>query len=497
MVKASKVHPFRTSLLLAALALASVVPNTGFRSPPRHDGAGYAVLGWSLSKGLGYREGSHPATPPHTHFPPFYPLILAGLFQVNGASLIAAHGLSVACTVAATIAFWCWLRQFYPSRIACLVGSALAINWTWGRIGGSLLSEPLFCLLSALALLATRGARTDQPQRGLVLGVLLAACLLTRHVGVCLVGAVVFDLLLRRRLAVTAVSLVTSLVCLLPWLTWLQRVGRGSQANLFEVEGLVSLVGHQLLFYLRRIPDQLVGPFVEIATVYVKRPQVSAVFTIGAIAFTLLVTLGWCRTLTRRRQRLAGLVPLGTLTLLLLWPFTEAGRFLIPLVPFLLVGAVEGLTLLLRRLRFRHPRRQAAWLILIISLPYPLYAIATQRAEAQRNTYRDFDAACAWIARNASTPGPILTHYAADLFWQTGKKALATEGEDLPSIDRLITQYGVAYLLIDENPFTNAPLDPLSRYVAARPGHVRLVWGPRGAVTIYAVQVEPSRASAP
>ena len=53
--------------------------------------------------------------------------------------------------------------------------------------------------------------------------------------------------------------------------------------------------------------------------------------------------LGWARTLSRPRRRLAGLIPLLTIALLTIWPYTEAGRFLIPLIPCLLIGAVEGL----------------------------------------------------------------------------------------------------------------------------------------------------------
>ncbi len=43
----------RSPLLLAALALASVVPNTGFRSPPVVTEPVTQFRGWSLSKGLG------------------------------------------------------------------------------------------------------------------------------------------------------------------------------------------------------------------------------------------------------------------------------------------------------------------------------------------------------------------------------------------------------------------------------------------------------------
>ena len=226
---------FPASLLLVALAMTSVLPNTGFRSPPRFDGAGYALLGLSLSSGLGYREGSHPDMPPHTHFPPVYPLVLSGLYRTSGTSFPAAHALSAAFTVAATIAFWCWFRRIYPSRTALLLGSALAINWTWGRMGGAIQSEPLYCLLSALALLAASGPRANRPQRGLLLGLLFAASILTRHVGVCLVAAVILDMLLRRRVALAVVTLVTTSACLVPWLAWLHRVGQWLAGQLIRV----------------------------------------------------------------------------------------------------------------------------------------------------------------------------------------------------------------------------------------------------------------------
>ena len=44
--------------------------NTRFHSPPRFDGAGYAVLAESLLAGQGYREIDHPERPPHAHYPP-------------------------------------------------------------------------------------------------------------------------------------------------------------------------------------------------------------------------------------------------------------------------------------------------------------------------------------------------------------------------------------------------------------------------------------------
>src|SRR5438045_2728178 len=99
--------------IVAALAAASVAGNTAFDAPPRFDGAGYAVLGRALATGRGYRELDHPDEPRHAHFPPGYPVALAVLGRLAGPSTPAAHALSLACTVAATLAAWCWFRTLY------------------------------------------------------------------------------------------------------------------------------------------------------------------------------------------------------------------------------------------------------------------------------------------------------------------------------------------------------------------------------------------------
>ena len=184
-----------SGLVLAIVAVASVGLNTDLQAPPRFDGAGYAVLGEALATGRGYREISDPATPRHAHFPPGYPAALAVLWWSTGRSVAAAHVFSVACIVAAVLLAWRWFLTIYSRRVALLLGLALAVNWTWGRVGGSIQSEPLYIFCELLAVLvAVQAGRRDGIAIGMVLGLVLAVCVLTRHVGVCLIAAVVLDL---------------------------------------------------------------------------------------------------------------------------------------------------------------------------------------------------------------------------------------------------------------------------------------------------------------
>ncbi len=177
-------------VMVVLVAALSVGLNADLHEPPRYDGAGYSVLALSLIEGRGYREIDRPDAPPHDHFPPGYPLTLAGLWMVTGRSVVAAHRFSIVCTVAAAWLAWRWFRRVEPSGVADALGLALAANWMWGAVGGAIQSESLYLLLGIIVL---NVARVTGWRASLGLGVLLGLSVLTRHVGICLVVAVLID----------------------------------------------------------------------------------------------------------------------------------------------------------------------------------------------------------------------------------------------------------------------------------------------------------------
>ncbi len=478
--------------LVALVAAVSAALNADLDEPPRFDGAGYASIATSLAEGHGYRQADHPDRPPHAHFPPGYPLALAALWGVVGRSAPAAHILSIACTTAAAVATWAWLRRRDRRAPAILLGLAVAVNWAWGRTGGSIQSEPLALLLGASALLASdRAARRGDLGSGALLGLLTGAGVLVRHAGAAMAAALLADLLIRGRFRAAAAGLVAAAVVVAPWAAWVAIAPAPSQADLVPHGGLGAIVGSNALFYMRRLPDALAGPIVEVGTVFAPR-FAAAADVVGAVG-TGVMLAGLALAAQRQRRRPIALATLATLALLLLWPFTEAGRFLIPMVPGLVVGAAEAVGRAARRRGFRRPRTWAAGLVLAASLPYPLYAIASGRAAAARSAHAEFDAACGWIARRADRPGPLLTRYPGEAFWQTGRPGIAPpEGATPAELERLIADRGVAYLLIDAGRFAAATADPLARLVADRPGRYPRAWPPaadggRPAVAVFAV----------
>jgi hypothetical protein len=500
-----------TGCAIATVSVAGIGASAQWRSAPRFDGAGYAVLAQALRNGQGYRAMDHPDAPLHAHFPPGYPCALALVWRVTGVSDLAAHFFSCLCTVGATLATWLWFRRIESARAAFLLGMALAANWLWLRTGSAIQSEPLYLLLGQLTIIvAARSADRPEirPTRLCLLSLLSAWCLLTRHVAVGLVAAIVLDLALRGRPKDAFLIAFLTAILVSPWIGWVAKVGSSgtSQAALLarSGDGWLERLGHQAAFYVERIPDQITGPFVEVATRFGSSRWTAVAARLWAVLATGVIATEWLRALRRPRRRLAGLVPFITLSMLIVWPYTEAGRFLIPLVPFILLGAVDGLSRVLRLLgrsigaSFRSSRLRnfAACLVLAASLPYSGYTLVTGRSRAVEASQRDFDAACAWISGRATPPGPVLSRHPGEVFLRTGRQGLEVSSSertgdrdaDPESIDRTITRYGVAYLLIDKERYAESPKSPLEHYVARYPDRIRWVWGAEnGSVAVYEV----------
>ena len=469
--------------------------NTDLAAPPRFDGAGYAVLGEALATGRGYREINEPGAPRHDHFPPGYPAALAFLWSLTGRSVVAAHVFSIVCTTAAVLLAWQWYKTLYSPALALALALALSLNWTWGRIGGSIQSEPFYLVCEMVAILAaTRAGRRDRLTDAVVLGVALATCTLVRHVGLFLVAAVMIELGIRRRWKTLVVSGTTAALCILPWCFWLASVQHHSQVGLLTAENLPARLREQILFYVQRLPDQLTGPFVEVATVLHRFSAFIIVANTWAIVISGVILWGWMRTLATPRRRIAGLVGFTNLALLLFWPFTEAGRFLIPLVPFLLDGLLEGIASILALLPRSRPRIWSIGMILALSVPYSAYSIMGRRADAQRRLYSAFDAACSWIATSGTRPGAVLTRHPGEVFWQVGRTTIAPGATDPAAIDALIGRAGVAYLLIDEERYVNMTTSPLRHYVERYPDRVRLCWEDRqGSASVRVFEIVPAK----
>ena len=157
---------------------------------------------------------------PLTGWPPLFPLLLAAFGWVGIDPLEAGRWINAVAAGLTILVAGCWLRSNLRSQWLALAATAtLAASYPLSDIAARFLTEPLFTLLTLLALMqlaAFLNRRTNAPLWWAAVFTALAA--ITRYPGVALIGTGVLILLplarLRQTLVFGAVSSVPLLAVL-------------------------------------------------------------------------------------------------------------------------------------------------------------------------------------------------------------------------------------------------------------------------------------------
>ena len=322
------------------------------------DNAAYLSLASSVVEEGRYVELWHPGTPPHTKYPPGYPLVLAVAMALGVKTFTAFKLLSLAFTTAATGLCYLWLRRLHSVRfamgVACLFGASAAVlaSSRW------ILSDPMFLALTlgSFWLISPRLDPKADPEtwdrqlvssRRVWVGMaMVVAAYFTRSAGLPLVLAVAVWLARRRRLRPLAIyGLVFAVPAVLWWLRD-ARTGHDYVSEFWMVNPYAPDLGQiGIGGLLLRIVDNLW----QYVTEYVPEGLTGFGGTPGMILGVLLgafALYGWARRMGRH-----GGVPewfaLIYSGLILVWPAVWSGdRFALPLFPLALVYAAEGLAVL-------------------------------------------------------------------------------------------------------------------------------------------------------
>lgn len=484
-------------VLLAIPILLSV----NYHQQPRFDETGYMILAKSLAQGSGYRALDMPATPLtdampyHAHYPPGWPLMLSMVFRLSeilGISQVWLTHVTVVALWLASLLFWhkIFLNLNKTSRMnATVLLLALMMNWSWIRLAHEIHSESLFIPFTGLAILLFISMSSKSRLRlksTVFTGVVLGICFLSRHVGIALIAAFFIELLICRKIKEAVLMTCIFLAVIMPWLVWQYQVDQATQVELLAsgkgLDGLISLILQQLEFYLLRMPDILFGPFLETATVFRESIALKIVAYLVATAFLLNLLIG-CIFMFKdsSSSRVIVLYLVCTLLILMIWPFTEAGRFLIPLVPVLLMTTQAGIQTLFEHLGRRlmlNSKLPIQWLILFLVLPFGTYTVAKSMVQRDVNQDVDFDHACQWIRKNTAEGLVVASRHPGDVFWRSERKGLLWPMVDGP--DELFVELkknGCAMFIIDRGRFARAPLPPWASHdlLAGRPDLFREV----------------------
>lgn len=446
-----------------------------------NDDAWYLVLAKAIAQGDGPRLISSAGTAFLSNvYPPGFPFILSLVFRISPefpGNLMLLKGVSVAAMFGAGALLYLYATRYrgVPGPLALVMAVALLMTPAFVFLATStLMSEPVFlCLQLAAVLAIERAARTadDAGGRGaaVLAGLLTAAAVLTRTAGVTLGAAgVLYFLYLRRWRAAVVFALVTA--CgVLPW-SLHARANAPTQAELIDHGGLMARAYADQFWTseagtvtarevgIDGLPARVVGNAINITIrdiggiftpLLFRTPSESGTETFGLgppeglrvpsmggalgtkIVSAVLTALALVGFIIRCRRGLTVAEPLVVLALgmIVLWPFWTF-RFVLPLVPFLLIYLATGVGAI------ASPAAARIFLLVLIGLNVLDHAEFIARAQGSprsvvwRAQGDDIAQVFDWIRRETPPGSIIAADNPALVYLRTGRRTVAINSLD-------------------------------------------------------------------
>ena len=506
------IQPVLLLVVLAAACLFYLSALTSTRFGAYHDDAIYVATARALATGQGYRIISLPHEPAQTKYPPFYPFLLSLIWRVNPEFPLNVTAMMLLSVIIA-MAFLELTRRYlvahgYANRWQALIVVALtALNWRTMILATSVYSEMLFSLLAVAGLHLAEQKEKDRYKRvsGLALGVVIGLTFLTRSSGIALLLSVAAYYALTKQWRRALLPVGVGSLFVVGWIAW-SALNR-TNAQFANVEYYTSYLGHlnQVISDMQaQSGSSRVGVFLSIAVqnfvggILISVPLISSGLSYGSFsglsgyvlglalcgAFLnlLLIAMEFIRTMAER-VRLLHIYIVACLLLYLFWlPGVSYDRFLMPLLPFLLLFLVSGLGRLASKARNSLISATSSKLIhgtvlaLVVAVVsgmslygYTSGAISSLRSleESAARASEDLTA-INWINEHTDPSDTLVCYRDPKYFLYTGHKAVRsfpmTEGfsweEDevsmeklMREISRIIADSDARYLIVTSTDF--------------------------------------------
>ncbi|MEK6321640.1 MAG: glycosyltransferase family 39 protein [Acidobacteriota bacterium] len=357
-----------TVMLLVTLTIAFSLYSamvTPDRFGDYYDDGIYVTAAKALATGQGYRIISLPHEKPQTQVPPFYPFLLSLIWRAYPEfpqNLALMMMLSVIATVSfLALSYRYLVKQNYATHWqALIIVSFAAINWRTMLHASSVMSDVMYALLSVCALYFAE--RYEKERKSWVTGVGAGAAIglafLTRSSGITLLVAVAVYYALRRQWKRALLPLAVAILFVLAWVGWsfvnrntpegvnaiyhsnyLRGYGRiisdlQAQNNTSLLMTLLNVVETNiLLLIIGSIPLACLGLRYDL-------PQIVLVSLV--LITVILIATGFVRQ-CRKSIRLLYVYLSFYLAIYLILPGTAYDRYVMPIVPFLLLFLVSEL----------------------------------------------------------------------------------------------------------------------------------------------------------
>ncbi|MBA3966995.1 MAG: hypothetical protein H0X47_14730 [Nitrospirales bacterium] len=505
---------WRYYAVLGLLIVALWVPRFHGPIDMRWDGGVHYVLGTSIAEGKGYRLLNEPGEIEAIQYPPLLPLIVAAHQTILGTSdpLVVGEWLRrsfFAIFFAYILSIYMVLKSHLLRNIA-FIGTVVCLFHSRMYFMSELLfPEILFGLATTSFVLVSQ--RDTTRTCAVAAGLLGMVAFGLRTIGVALLAAWVFDSLLNRNFKGAALRCAVALVPLLFWQAYISSVVSGPEynhptydyqraeymfynvsyaKNIFALKdpfspelGRASFhdIATRVLRNLEKLPQSL-GEAVSADRLSYEGPwrafdlpfPISTPWMVDVVLFILgcLVLIGIVLQL-KRRKWLLPLYVLLSISIICLTPWPEQlPRYLMPLMPFLVLGLFTSflaLANILGRFKSLGTKCMALSIFLILILQFMTVGVVYTRLHQEvtfldrkgnwrnyrlffyRDAHRAFDAALDWLLENAKPPDVLAGSMPHWMYLRTGLQSVLPPLEADPvKAQALLDSVPVSYLLLDE-----------------------------------------------
>ena len=437
------------------------------------DDAWYVLLGRALAEGRGYEMVNAPLAGILPGYPPGFPAVLSLVFSASPEfpeNVWLLKSLSVAAMLGVALLSYSYFSRFrgLPRPVAALAAVGVASTPAFVFLATStVMSECVFTLAQLGAVIAAHRCVDEQsPRWAMVAGLLAAAAMLVRSVGIGVVAAVFLWFVKERQFKRALVFAGVVAILAGPWLVYSRAHAPTAEHQRIHRGSLVYSYGEQ--FWMRwagsatsgrvtaaDLPERVVTNLIDIGgrstggifAPVLLRPsyesgeevvslagRVSWTFVgIGglpanmAVSFLLsaIVAWGFIRTVRERATAAELLVPISLL-ITVLWPFWSF-RFVVPLTPFLYLYFVKGLAV--------PGPLSVARVALLTAIGLNLYDHAGYIAAARSDPrsvhwlaqFDELEQTLDWMKGHLDTDGVVAATNPAIVYLWTGRKTITLD----------------------------------------------------------------------
>lgn len=372
-------------LVFVHVALAHLVlmpaPHTG------GDNAGYLTLARSILERGTYQDLYDPAQPPHTQYPPVFPLILAAADLLGLEPWLQLKYLIVAFSAIGVAFSYLWIRRRGRPELAFGVALLLAVSPGVLDLTHWVLSDVPFWAMTMVAMWAWDRFRPGDYRMLAIAVIMTTLAYLTRSAGLpLLVGAAGWLVWKRQWRALAMFVLFITPFAFWWWLRARTQGGVDYVGQFWFVNPYDPSLGRigftDLLVRMRDNGGRYISWHLPVLLFGVQR------YLLLSVLIVLFGFYGWL--VRMRRPRISELFLPLYIGLLLIWPAVWSGeRFLLPALPFILFYAGDAVVRVLRMTTPAAARLVPAALAgLLVLLGLPQLSSATQLSRECMAVYR-------------------------------------------------------------------------------------------------------------